>query len=55
MFPVPNSRPPIEDLIPVAISIAVYSEVEQTRSDIPVIYFGNNLISLGHISPETTI
>ena len=40
--------PLLEDLIPMASGVAVYSEVEQIRCDIPVMGSSNNLMSLSY-------
>ena len=55
MFPDLKSGSLSEDLILLASGVVVYSEVEQTRSGIPVIDSSNNLLSLYNISPETMI
>ena len=45
----------VQDLILLASGVAAYSEVEQTRCDIPVIGSSNNLIILHDISPGAMI
>ena len=54
MSPDLKSRLHLEDVIPLASGVAVFSKVQQTYCDIPIIDSSNNLICLYHILPKMT-